>query len=142
AAAASPNLEAGRPKRQPIDLPALAESDALIRSLVSALSQHPTLARLLATRDIVRGSTLAVVQIGDGRTPFQPLGVLRPATHVGPESGGSGRLDAATYERWNGATGALTSIAPADAAQLYVNVKPLIDEAYIELGHSDGDFDA
>ncbi len=31
--------------------------------------------------------------------------------------------------------GALASVSPTDAAQLYVNVKPLIDEAYIELGH-------
>src|SRR5262245_37555015 len=52
-----------RPKRQPIDLPALDESDSLLRSLVTALSDHPWLARFLATRSLVRASTLAVVQI-------------------------------------------------------------------------------
>jgi hypothetical protein len=35
----------------------------------------------------------------------------------------------------------LTSVPPADAAQLYVNIKPLADEAYIELGHAGGNFD-
>ena len=30
---------------------------------------------------------------------------------------------------------------PADAAQLYVNVKPLVDEAYTELGHPGDNFD-
>ena len=29
----------------------------------------------------------------------------------------------------------------SDAAQLYVNVKPLFDQAYIDLGHPGGDFD-
>ena len=36
---------------------------------------------------------------------------------------------------------ALTSVSSTEAAQLYVNVKPLFDQAYIELGHPGGDFD-
>jgi hypothetical protein len=43
--------------------------------------------------------------------------------------------------RWEVATSALLSVNPADAAQLYVNVKPLFDEAYGELGHPNGNFD-
>jgi hypothetical protein len=54
----------------------------------------------------------------------------------------TGPLNADSYERWDGVAAAITSIDPAEAAQLYVNVKPLIDEAYIDLGYSDGDFDA
>src|SRR5687768_291335 len=41
-----------RPKSQPIDLPSLVDSDALLREFVSQLSQHPLLARLLATSDL------------------------------------------------------------------------------------------
>jgi hypothetical protein len=131
-----------RPERQALDLPALDLSDRFIAGLVAALSQHPTLARLLTTPGLARASTLAVVQIGQGRTPSDPLKVLRPPTHAAISGGGaSGRLDPATYARWDDAVGALTSIAPADAAQLYVNVKPLLDQAYVELGHPGGDFD-
>src|SRR5262245_15621173 len=50
-----------RPKRQPIDLPSLDASDSMLSALVSALSKHPTLARLLATPGLVRQTTLAVV---------------------------------------------------------------------------------
>src|SRR5690349_18837806 len=57
-----------RPMRQAIDLPGLDDSDPLIRDLVTTLSRHPTLARLLASTGLARGMTLAVVQIGDGRT--------------------------------------------------------------------------
>jgi len=130
-----------RPKRQPLDLPNIDQSDAWLAQLISTLSKHPTLARLLATPGLVRNATLSVVQIGDGRTPAQPLRALRPKERLQAENA-SGHPDAQSYSRWDSVAGALTSIAPNDAAQLYVNIKPLIDQAYIELGHADGDFDA
>jgi hypothetical protein len=67
-----------RPKPQPLVLPPLATSDDAIRELVRELSRDPLLARLLATRELVRNMTLAVVQIGDGRTPAASLATLRP----------------------------------------------------------------
>jgi hypothetical protein len=130
-----------RPERQPMDLPSLDVSDRFIAGLVSALSQHPTLARMLATPGLVRSTTLAVVQIGQGRTPSDPLKLLRPPSRVGIVGTASGRVDPKSYPRWDNAVGALTSIDPADAAQLYVNVKPLFDQAYVELGNPGGDFD-
>jgi hypothetical protein len=140
AAVTDVDAASNRPRRQLIDLPALAESDSLVRSLVSTLSQHPTLARFLATRGLVRASTLAVVQIGDGRTPDRPLLSLRPSTHA-QIAGASGPVSDASYARWDSLAAGLTSVPSADAAQLYVNVKPLVDEAYIELGHAEGNFD-
>jgi hypothetical protein len=130
-----------RPKRQFIDLPALDASDAWLADLVSGLSRHPTLARLLATPGLVRATTLAVVQMSEGRTPAAPLKILRPPTRVQILGTGSGRVDAKSYARWDTAVAALASVPPSDAAQLYVNVKPLFDQAYIELGHPGGDFD-
>jgi hypothetical protein len=136
------NAATNRPKRQLLDLPSLADSDAFLQSLVSALSQHPTLTRFLATKGLVRASTLAVVQIGDGRTPAAPLIALRPATRAQITGSTSGSVPTANMARWDHAAAALASVSPADAAQVYVNVKPLVDEAYIELGHADGNFDA
>jgi len=130
-----------RPKRQSIDLPSLDESDSVLRDFVSALSKHPTLARFLATRGLVRATTLAVSQIGEGRTPAVPLSALRPSTRLQILGTSSGEIDPKSYARWDAATGALTSVSAEDAAQLYVNVKPLFDQAYRELGHPDGDFD-
>lgn len=130
-----------RPKRQLIDLPSLNDSDSLLRSLVTALSDHPWLARFLATPGLARGATLAVVQIGDGRTPAVPLRALRPGTRLQIVGTSKGAIDPNSYKRWDVVAGSLTSVSPTDAAQVYVNIKPLIDEAYIELGHSGGDFD-
>ena len=50
-------------------------------------------------------------------------------SRVGIVGTASGRVDPKSYPRWDNAVGALTSIDPADAAQLYVNVKPLFDQA-------------
>jgi Protein of unknown function (DUF3014) len=135
-------IGSNRPKRQAIELPSLTDSDGLIRTLVGGLSKHPTISRLLATSGLVRATALAVVQIGDGRTPVEPLKVVRPTSRLQILGTTSGRIDPESYRRWDPVVGGLVSIAPADAAQLYVNVKPLLDEAYIDLGHPGEDFDA
>lgn len=130
-----------RPQRQPMELPTLESSDTLFRELVGVLSRNPLLARLLATDGLVRAAVLSVDQIGDGRTPAVPLTPLRPPTRLAITGTDSGPIDARTYARWNSATTALTSINPSEAAQLYVNLKPLFDAAYSDLGHP-ADFDA
>jgi len=130
-----------RPQRQPMELPGLDSSDTLFRELVGVLSRHPLLARLMATDGLVRAAVLSVDQIGDGRTPALPLSPLRPPTRLAITGTDSGPIDPRTYARWNTATAALASVNPAEAAQLYVNLKPLFDAAYGDLGHP-ADFDA
>ncbi len=130
-----------RPKREPMDLPPLETSDDLLRRLVSTLSKHPLLARLLATDELVRNSALALEQLGNGRTPAAPLKVLRPADRLAITGTDNGRVDPRSFQRWDSAVASLVTINPSAAAQLYVNVKPLFDQAYRELGHPSGDFD-
>jgi hypothetical protein len=130
-----------RPQRQPMELPGVDASDALLRELVSVLSKHPQLARLLATDGLVRRVVLAVDQMADGRTPAAPLAVLRPPTRLAIVGADNGPIDPRSYQRWDSATAALVSINPSEAAQLYVNVKPLFDAAWADLGHPGGDFD-
>ena len=139
--AADAGATSTRPAPQPLPLPPLNASDSFLRELVSALSQHPVLARWLATPELVRGATLAVVQIGDGRSPAAPLVALRPDRRIGVTGADTGVVDPASFGRWDGAVRALTSIDPAQAAQVYVNVKPLLDDAYRELGYPAGNFD-
>ena len=130
-----------RPLREPLELPLLAASDAMLRELVRQLSGDSTLGRLLGTRELVRNMTLAVVQIGDGRTPAAPLATLRPSVRLDIGDRGTGSVDPANFQRWESSVRALQSIPARDAARVYVNVKPLFDEAYRELGYPEGDFD-
>ncbi|TAK18597.1 MAG: DUF3014 domain-containing protein [Acidobacteria bacterium] len=129
-----------RPTRQPIELPALDASDAFFREIVSTLSRHPQLARFLATDGLIRATVLAVEQIGDGKTPAGPLKVLRPTTRLKIMGNESGKIEPAAYVRWEGNVSALTSIRSREAAQLYVNLEPLFDAAYSDLGHPGAHF--
>jgi hypothetical protein len=129
-----------RPRPQELNLPPLDDSDTLLRDLVSALSRHPLLAWILVSKSLVRSTVLAVVQIGDGVTPVGLFGPLKPQTRLQIQAESS-RVDQATYRRWDQALAALTSINTAELAQTYVNVKPLFDQAYRELGHPNGNFD-
>lgn len=136
-------VKSSRPLRQQIDLPPLNDSDDVFRQLVSTLSNNPLVARLLVSKALARSAVLAVEQIGDGRTPATPLSALRPASRLAILGGGdSGKIDPMSYARWSGATASLVETDPGDAAQVYVTLKPLFDEAYRELGHPNGDFDA
>ena len=130
-----------RPRRQPIELPTLGASDALVRELVATLSRHPRLTRFLATNALINATVLTVEQIGDGKTPAIPLKILRPETRLKIIGADSGRIDPASYVRWELNIAALTSVRPKEAAQIYVNLKPLFDESYAALGHANGDFD-
>lgn len=135
-------LAGNRPQRQPMELPALDGSDSFFRDLIGALSRHPLLARAITPEGLIRRVVLAVEQIADGRTPSVPLTTLRPASRLAIVGGGeSGAIDPRSYQRWDDAVSALTSINPREAAQVYVNLKPLFDAAYAELGHPGGDFD-
>jgi hypothetical protein len=132
----------GRPRPQPLELPPLAESDSALRELFATLSHHPLLAKVLAQPGIVRAAVLAVVQIGDGKTPAVPLDAMRPAERLTVTTeGNTTRLNPTSYARWDGPVKALLDINAADAAQVYVNVKRLFDEAYSELGYPNGNFD-
>jgi hypothetical protein len=130
-----------RPVRQAIDLPALDASDEAVRQLAAFLARNPLLARMLATKDLVRTFALIVQEISDGKTPADPLLPLRPTTRLTLAGGDTTHLDPASYARWQAATHALTSIEPKDAAQLYVNIKLLLDDAYRDLGHPNANFD-
>lgn len=130
-----------RPEPEPLVLPPLEESDTFVRDLVATLSNHPTLARLLASPALVRGMTVGVIQIADGRTPVEWLQPLRPATRMEITGDESGAITPESHARWNQVAAAVSSVSPADAAQLYVNLRPLIDQAYGEVGQPDGDFD-
>lgn len=121
---------------EPIALPPLDESDALVRSLVRALSSHPRVAAWLTTNGLIRNFTAVVENISNGRTPAAHLRVLRPQ---GPfsvvEAGGATMIDTRSYNRYNDIAAAVDSIDADGAAKLYSTLKPRIEDAYRELGY-------
>lgn len=125
-----------------VDLPALDETDALVRELVKDLSSHPTVASWLATDNLIRNFTVVVANIADSRTPSRHLATLRPSAPFRViEQGEDFSIDPRSYERYNGLAAAAASIDPQGSATLYATLKPRIEDAYRELGVPDTPFD-
>jgi hypothetical protein len=134
-----------RPQAEPgmaIDLPPLAESDAVVRQLVGQLSAHPRVAAWLATDQLIRNFTVVTVNIAAGRSPARQLGPVRPTgAFVVQESGGVLAIDPRSYRRYDDYADAVAALDAKGTAQLYATLKPRINDAYAELGVGEGDFD-
>lgn len=124
-------------------LPPVAVSDDFIRRMVGLLSQHPTLARWLASDALITRTAVAVEQAGDGRTPSVPFQFARPATRAATVARGADTvIDPASHRRWDDLAATILSVDPQQAATLYRHVRPLFVETYKGMGHPDGNFDA
>ena len=126
----------------PITLPPLDASDALVRTLVQALSASPAVTAWLTTNGLIRNFTVAVANIADGATPAKHLSRLRPSSSfVIVERNGNLSVDPRSYDRYNAIADAIASLEPAAAARLYATLKPRIEEAHRDLGSADQSFD-
>jgi hypothetical protein len=140
-AAASPSEAPRQPLGGPaesITVPPLDESDPVVRTLVRALSEHPTVTAWLATKGLIRNFAVVVANIADGASPARHLATVRPS--------GSFRvthrpdvvvIDPDSYARYEPVADAVRSIDAAGAARLYATLKPRIEEAGQELGLPD-----
>ena len=145
-AAPPPPTPAPPPVTAPVEdvpLPALDESDGLLRNLVAALTSHPAFAAWLIPDQLIRTFVLVVENVADGNNPAARLTPLRPTQRFSAR-GEAPQLavDPASFARYNTHAEIVASINPVGAAELYRKLSPLITEAYAELGHPDGGFDA
>jgi Protein of unknown function (DUF3014) len=125
-----------------VDLPALTDSDTWLRDVVGQLSAHPQLGTWLLNDGLIERLVAAVANVAEGESPAAHLRFLRPS---GPFAVArrAGRLfvDPAAYHRYDTLATVIASLHVDGTAQVYRNVKPLLDEAYRNLGYPDGDFD-
>jgi hypothetical protein len=118
-----------------IDLPPLDQTDELVRTLATGLSSHPLLVKWLATDQVLRRFTAVVDNIAYGRavrnqlTQVAPTGAFRVTG-----SAAQPRPDPRNYARYDTLAGAMDSIEPIRAAQMYGMLQPRLEEAYRELG--------
>jgi hypothetical protein len=127
---------------EPMTIPPLDASDALVRSFVRELSEHPAVTAWLTTNGLIRSFTVVVANIADGGTPARHLNVLRPSSafQIVAQDGVS-HVDPRSYDRYAAIADAVGSVDPAGAARLYATLKPRIEEAHRELGSPDQSFD-
>jgi hypothetical protein len=121
----------------PIVLPPLDESDALVRELVKKITSHPRVTAWLATDNLIRGFTIGVANVAEGKTPARQLPMLGPSSGFRVvERGDALIIDPRSYERYDALAAAASSMDADGTARLYATIKPRIEEAYRELGAS------
>ena len=130
------------PEPAPIVLPPLSTSDDFVRALVEKLSSHPELASFLVTEQLVRKAVVVVANVAEGLSPARLFPHLRPDERF-EVAARSDRLliDPESYRRYDTYVDVLVSLDSAGLVEAYRNVKPLVDEAYQELGYGEQPFE-
>jgi hypothetical protein len=129
------------PASQP--LPPLDASDAFVRELIARLSAHPRLLEWLATSELIRTAARVVDRVAEGASPAAALPFLRPAQPFRAlERGGVWIADPRNAQRYDVVGDVVASLDAAGCAQLLRTLQPLLEQAYRELDHPDGGFDA
>lgn len=120
----------------------LDKSDEFVRELAKELSSHKRLVNWLKTEDLIRKFTAAVDNIANGLSPrpqidfFSPKGdfkVIKKNDLYYP--------DPKSYDRYNQVADVFASLDSEYCVRLYRKFKPLIQEAYRDLGYPEKDFD-
>ncbi|MGH7899525.1 MAG: DUF3014 domain-containing protein [Candidatus Binatia bacterium] len=128
------------PPRTP--LPSLDKSDALIRQLAAALSSHPAFASWLVTDGLIRRFVVVVDNVSEGKLPHKHVPFLTPKGRFQTvERGGRTFVDPRSYSRYDGTAEAIVSLDTDGSAELYRRVRPLIQDAYRDLGYPNRNFD-
>jgi len=121
----------------------LGTSDAVVRELAAGLSANPKLAAWLINEDLVRRYVASIDNIASGVSPKTQLEFLRPADEfeVDVKGGDVFVVDPSSYHRYDLPAQVFASLDTAGTVALYHELKPLVDEAYAEIGPRGRSFD-
>jgi hypothetical protein len=129
---------------EPLVFPAVAlsESDQAVREFAAALSTNPEFAKWLLTKDLIRKLVVAVDNVANGLSPKPHIDFFSPSGQFRVVRTKEGMLvDEASYSRYDPVVGVVLSVDAAAAVRLYRAVKPLLREAYSDLGYPGVDFE-
>lgn len=125
------------------NLPELDSSDDWVRLHAADLSTSPLFAKALAGNDLIRRFVVSVLNAAEGVSPRKHLPRIVPGRSFEPDMiDGEPTLGPTSYRRYDGLARAIDSIDAEAAARLYRLAKPLLNQAYRDLGFPDETFDA
>ena len=123
-------------------LPSLNQSDAALFARLAEIELGASLMRLLAPEDLIRKFVVFAHNASSGELPQldYPLRSIPSSFVVRDIDDNLYEMDPANYRRYDTLIDTLTGIDPQQAMPIYRALKPLIQEAYAEIGFQD-DFD-
>lgn len=128
----------------PLVIPAvgLDQSDSVVREFARALSANARFGQWLQTKELVRKFVVVVDNIANGQSPkphvdfFSPQGSFKSVVRSGQVF-----VDEASYTRYDPVSEVFLSLDTPSAVRLYRGLKPLISDAYRDLGYPDMNFE-
>lgn len=129
-------------------LPSLAQSDGYLKSQLPELTWRKELLKLVITDDLIRRVVVFTDNFAQGtvayeHTPFVQPNIKFSAQELTDSNGignGQWQWDESTARRFALYIDLLRSIDSEALVAVYTDIKPLINEAYAELGYEDQDF--
>ncbi|KZN39412.1 hypothetical protein N480_00855 [Pseudoalteromonas luteoviolacea S2607] len=134
-----------QPEARPVEpvepiLPTLDDSDTSVRdSVASYLSKQAM--ELLVTEDMVRRSVVFIDNLAQGKIAKKHFPVSKPADNFMVIEDDIIVTDPNSFERYTPYVNMLSSMSTAQLVRLYEQYKPLISEAYEEIGYNGSEFD-
>lgn len=124
-------------------LPLLDDSDQLIRDGVVSLTRHEGVNVWLSPNELIRKFVAFVDGVANGQVVKEPVRILTPEGPflVRQISDEVYLLDNVSYKRYDFFTAVVVSLNARRAAEFFLLVKPMLQEAYDELGYPNKKFD-
>jgi hypothetical protein len=120
---------------------ALDQSDDYVRANLQGLSAQPLFAAWLRMNGLIRRFVAAVDNIANGLSPRPQLEFLGPDKAFSVvKKGRRLQIDPASYARYDHIGDVVSSLDAASCVKAYRSLKPLIRDAYRELGYPTQDF--
>ncbi len=122
-------------------LPALDDSDTLLRNLIRGLTGRPEAMAWLMTDEIARRIAIATDNVADGVSPRRALQLLAPSGDYRVRTTDAGlEVHPSSFARYDGIAAVIAEADMAAVAGALDRVMPLLEEAYAELGRTDRGF--
>jgi hypothetical protein len=118
--------------------PALPESDAFAREKLARLSAHPAWQAWLAQDQLIRRIAALIDGLSKGEIVRRDVAFLAPKGSFKAIERDLDRyvIDPSSYRRYNSIADAIASMDASAAGSAYAELKPLLLQAYAELGYS------
>jgi flagellar basal body-associated protein FliL len=119
----------------------LRESDPVIRDLIKGITSSPRVANWARTNDLILKFVAGMDNIANGQSPRAQVDFFTlPEGFQAVEQNGRTVIDPASYDRYTSVAEAFDSLDTKGTIRLYKQLKPVIQEAYKDLGYPDTDF--
>jgi len=128
-----------------ITLPTLDESDSWFTTKLPNLTWRKELLKLMVTEDVIRRFVVFTDNFSQGTLAYDHTPLITPkvkftALAAQTDNGVKWQWDESSARRFSLYVDLLRSMDSEMLIQWYLELKPLIDQAYAELGYPDGDF--